>query len=237
MPVSLTAQPVRWAAQIGSTKLGSAARPRSSTTQLDSATCPARLFPRQAWPLALFREPGSACASERARWLRARPTSCTVRHRLEQVADGQRSRRSWLAASKGERQLVSRTVQRPTPHVPARRPSSQDHEPNRRRVQAARHQDRGRRCGGVMRRTLRPFRTATRTATRTPRPHARAARPRLLAASPAAVCAPRSGDSCAPSASACLSAAPRRFAGSSSRSSRSRSSRSSRRLGLGGRAL
>ena len=47
------------------TQLDNAARQRSSTTQLDSAPWPARLCPRQAWPRALVREPGSACPAER----------------------------------------------------------------------------------------------------------------------------------------------------------------------------
>ena len=81
------------------TQLDSRARQRSSTAQLVSAACPARLCPRQAWPLALFREPGSACTTKREHsgCERDRPAALPACHRLEQFADGQRSRRPWLA--------------------------------------------------------------------------------------------------------------------------------------------
>jgi hypothetical protein len=97
-PTSSTTQLDHAARQHSSTALlDNPARQRSSTAQLDRTARPAMLCPRQAWLRALVREPGSACTSERAQWLRARPTGCTVRHRLEQVADGQRPRRPWLA--------------------------------------------------------------------------------------------------------------------------------------------
>ena len=78
LSVGLTASLSAGQHKSSASQLDRAARQSSSTTQLDHAACPARLCPRQAWPRANVREPGSACHAERAQWLRARPTGCTA---------------------------------------------------------------------------------------------------------------------------------------------------------------
>ena len=152
--------------QSSAVQLDSTARPWSSTAQLDSAArkrSSTAQLPHKAFPTS------GLAASERSRARlrvprrenrvceRGRPAALPACHRLEQVAGVQRPRRSWLAASKGERQHVSRApAQRAATNAArARQTPRQAGSRKHRRVQAARHQDRGRRCGGVMRRT--PF--------------------------------------------------------------------------------
>ncbi len=148
-------------------QLGIAARPHSSTAQLDSiadSIARQRNLPRKALPTsglaASERSRARLCVPRRENGAcgRSRPAALPACHRLEQVADGQRSRRPWLAFPTAERQRVSRApAQRAATNAArARQTPRQAGSRKHRRVQAARHQDRGRRCGGVMRRTPLP---------------------------------------------------------------------------------
>ncbi len=94
-------------------QLDNAARQRSSTTHLDNAARQ-RTLARKALPTSGLAASARSGARQRVPRRendgrgRSRPAALPACDRLEQVAGVQRPRRPWLAASKGERQHVSR---------------------------------------------------------------------------------------------------------------------------------